>query len=89
MRSVVRRAVGVVITLGVLGGLIATTATPADAAGCQSWKVQPSPNPAGSSHNNVLDWCRRDLEPKCLGGGLRGLLLQRAGGPHAYRALER
>ena len=54
MRSVVRRAVGVVITLGVLGGLIATTAAPADAAGCQSWKVQPSPNPAGSSHNNVL-----------------------------------
>ncbi len=55
MLSVVRRAFGVVLTLGVLSGLIAAVAAPADAAGCRSWKVKPSPNPAGTSKNNVLD----------------------------------
>jgi hypothetical protein len=55
MLSVVRRAFGVMLTLGMLSGFIAAVAAPADAAGCRSWKVKPSPNPAGTSKNNVLD----------------------------------
>jgi erythromycin esterase-like protein len=55
MRLVIRRAFGVVLAVGVLSALLAASATPAGAASCQSWKVRPSPNPAGASHNNVLD----------------------------------